>query len=282
MAQFIVLGSWKIRHDEYPSEAEKTLYFLSLPEEYNLSHRTVLCDVSAIESPILDSDFAPVSDQVEKANLSERTVPLALVSLDGSAATVTHLVHRVEVFTTQFYQQPALPLDVNKGTLFDALSSLFKEHYLLSNNFECYYEKGIAAILLFAALSRFSTRISNRLQAFITRHSRSYLFIMGAVHGLSNMGGSLLSAYAVSKHNYKKEVLSWIVTGYLLFGLVQLSTLSVLNVLEVSATTAISCGVAAVTYLSIGNRIFKSMNEHFFQHVFSVFMLVYAGLMIIS
>ncbi|PMK67065.1 hypothetical protein BCT93_22755 [Vibrio lentus] len=140
----------------------------------------------------------------------------------------------------------------------------------------------IAAILTFTALSRFSTRISNRLQAFITRHSRWYLLIMGAVHGLSNMGGSLLSAYAVSKHNYKKEVLSCIVTGYLLFGLVQLSTLSALNVLEVSATTVISCGVAAVVYLSIGNRIFKSMNEHFYQHVFSVFMLVYAGLMIVS
>ncbi|MDE1244031.1 hypothetical protein [Vibrio aestuarianus] len=143
MAQFIVLGSWKIRHDEYPSDAEKALYFLSLPEEYNLAHRTVLCDVSAIEAPILDSDFVPVSNQVEKANLSERTVPLALVSLDGSAATITHLVHRVEVFTTQFYQLPALPFDVNKVTLFDALSSLFKEHHLLSNNFECYYEKGI-------------------------------------------------------------------------------------------------------------------------------------------
>lgn len=140
----------------------------------------------------------------------------------------------------------------------------------------------IAGILIFTALSRFSTHISSRVQTFITRYSRSYLFIMGAVHGLSNMGGSLLSAYAVSKHNYKKEVLSCIVTGYLLFGSVQLNTLSALNVLDVSVTTIISCGVAATVYLSIGNRIFKSMNEHFYQHAFSVFMLLYAGLMIVS
>ena len=92
----------------------------------------------------------------------------------------------------------------------------------------------------------------------------------------------MLSAYAASKHIYKKEVLICIVTGYLLFGLVQLSTLSILNILEVGATTAISCGVAAIVYLSFGKQIFKSMNELVYQHIFSVFMLVYAGLMLVS
>lgn len=140
----------------------------------------------------------------------------------------------------------------------------------------------VSVILVFTALSRFFARILNTLQAFITRHSRWYLIIMGAVHGLSNMGGSLLSAYAVSKYSSKKEVLSCIVTGYLLFGLLQLSILSALSVLEVGTTTMISCGVAAIVYLSIGNRIFKSMNELFYQHIFSVFMLIYAGLMILT
>lgn len=92
----------------------------------------------------------------------------------------------------------------------------------------------------------------------------------------------MLSAYAVSKHNYKKEVLSCIVTGCLLLGLVQLSILNLPNVLEVGATTVMSCGVAAIVYLSIGNLIFNSMNELFYQHIFSVFMLIYAGLMIVT
>ncbi|QNU42230.1 hypothetical protein IDH70_12815 [Mixta calida] len=66
----------------------------------------------------------------------------------------------------------------------------------------------IAAILIFTAVSRFSRRISGYLRRFIENNSRKYLVVMGCVHGLSNMGGSLLSAYAVTRHQMKQEVLA--------------------------------------------------------------------------
>jgi hypothetical protein len=96
------------------------------------------------------------------------------------------------------------------------------------------------------------------------------------------MGGSLLSTYAVSQHKQKQAVLSCVVTGYILFGFVQLCTLSFLNELNLSYTTALNCMVAAVTYLLIGNRIFTSLNNNIYQHIFSILMLVYALLLIFS
>jgi len=140
----------------------------------------------------------------------------------------------------------------------------------------------IATILIFTAISRFSTTISRCLQAFIEKNSRRYLVIMGCVHGLSNMGGSLLSTYAVLRHQHKKDVLGCIVTGYLLFGIVQLCTLSYINALSLNLTTIMTCIVSATTYLLIGNRIYKSINDTFYQHIFSGLMLVYAALMIFS
>jgi len=140
----------------------------------------------------------------------------------------------------------------------------------------------IATILIFTAISRFSATISGYSQAFIEKNSRRYLVIMGCVHGLSNMGGSLLSTYAVSRHQHKKDVLGCIVTGYLLFGIVQLCTMSYINVLNLNKTSIVTCIVSAAAYLLIGNRIYKSINDTFYQHIFSGFMLIYAALMIFS
>ncbi len=49
-----------------------------------------------------------------------------------------------------------------------------------------------AAILLFTAISRFSAQISQGLRHFIERNTRKYLIVMGAVHVMTNMGGSFI------------------------------------------------------------------------------------------
>ncbi|WP_413741627.1 TSUP family transporter [Sodalis sp. RH15] len=138
----------------------------------------------------------------------------------------------------------------------------------------------IAAILIFTAISRFSVHVSNALRQFIERNSRKYMATMGFVHGMTNMGGSLLSTYAVTQHQLKKEVLGCIVTGYLLFGIVQLGTLQYANAFNISLTTPVTCLVAGSVFMLIGNRLYSWLNESFYHGVFTLFMLVYAALLI--
>lgn len=52
---------------------------------------------------------------------------------------------------------------------------------------------------------------------------------MGAVHGLTNMGGALLALYASSTQEGKLEIRTTISRYYLAFGLIQLSTLAALK-----------------------------------------------------
>jgi len=65
----------------------------------------------------------------------------------------------------------------------------------------------VASILIVSAFSRMSQQVANRLQNLIEKNTRGYLVLMGCVHGLSNMGGSLLSIYAVSMNQQKQAVL---------------------------------------------------------------------------
>lgn len=138
----------------------------------------------------------------------------------------------------------------------------------------------IACILLFTAVSRYSTRLSAFLSHFIEHNTRKYLVVMGLVHGMTNMGGSLLSTYAVTRHPLKNDVLGCIVTGYLLFGIVQLGTLHYANALSISLTTPVTCVVAGSVFILVGSRLYNWINESFYQKVFTLFMLVYAALLL--
>lgn len=138
----------------------------------------------------------------------------------------------------------------------------------------------IATILLFTALSRYSPHVSALLSQFIENNTRKYLVAMGLVHGMTNMGGSLLSAYAVTRYQLKNEVLGCIATGYLIFGVVQLGTLQYANVLNVNLITLINCLVAGLVFVLVGSRLYNWINNKFYQKVFTLFMLFYAGLLI--
>jgi len=143
MTNYIVLGNWQVRHDEVVPLSQRKLYFVELPETENKRHKTILFDISSAAAPLLDAPQGDVVTGLVKANLCEAYIPLSVVSYEDGHARISHLVHRIEIFITHFYQLDALPVQVSKNGLFNDLSALYRENYLYLNNFECFYEKGI-------------------------------------------------------------------------------------------------------------------------------------------
>ena len=143
MTNYIVLGSWKIRHDEPVSKKEQALYFVELAANDDLTHQIVLRNIDTLDAPLLDAPGGKIVSHLTKANLSEHFIPLAIVSHEAEKTTISHLILRIETFVSQFYQIDGLPLIIDFDNLFIELSALYHAHYLYLNNFECYYEKGI-------------------------------------------------------------------------------------------------------------------------------------------
>lgn len=143
MVNYIVLGSWKIRHDEPVSVEEQPLRFVALPAQQPVTDKSLLCDLRELAGPILDAlDGEPVTD-ITLANLNSKTIPLAVVTQTSAGWTLTHLVHRIEVWVSHFLAVEGLPQPVSNANLFTTLCAKFHQDYLYTNNFECYYEKGI-------------------------------------------------------------------------------------------------------------------------------------------
>jgi len=90
-------------------------------------------------------------------------------------------------------------------------------------------QKVVGLFLLLIGIIRSSKKLRIVLRIFIQKYMEIYLIIMGFVHGISNMGGGMLTVLMSSTYIKKDMVQSNIAYSYLLFGLTQLSVLSVLG-----------------------------------------------------
>jgi uncharacterized protein len=83
----------------------------------------------------------------------------------------------------------------------------------------------IGCFLILTSLKDKNNLINKYSKKFIEYESL-YLVIMGTIHGLTNLGGTLLSGIVFSKKLSKKSKRSTIAACYLTFALFQLSTLT--------------------------------------------------------
>lgn len=83
----------------------------------------------------------------------------------------------------------------------------------------------IFSILLVCALLRFSTKMMGRVAEMCHNYRRSMLLLIGFIHGLTNMGGSLLSIYAAGQSSDKYAIRQYVALGYVIFATIQVTVL---------------------------------------------------------
>lgn len=132
----------------------------------------------------------------------------------------------------------------------------------------------IGIFLLFIAFKEFSAAVAqiiNRLMAF----EKTYFLLMGIVHGVSNLGGSLLTALVHHK-NYEKDVARvTVAASYGTFAVVQLLTLGFFSrqQIDVSFTdTGIYMVVGALVFMLSDEMLYSQIDREKYQRIFAVFL----------
>lgn len=139
----------------------------------------------------------------------------------------------------------------------------------------------VGAFLILVALKNVFPRAEQSLEKMI-KYERSYLSIMGLIHGLTNLGGSLLTAIVHGKQYEKNATRSTIAMCYATFAIFQLLTLFLLE-----TTSAFSYADHA-SFLQIGMLIFLFTEEVFYTTInnkkysqfFALFLLISGVLLI--
>lgn len=130
----------------------------------------------------------------------------------------------------------------------------------------------LGLFLMFIALKEYVSFIKNAILV-IFKYDKIFYMIMGIVHGVTNLGGSLLTAKIFSTTLTKVEKRATIAISYLTFATFQMVTILSMGV-SFDNTNYLYITVGVSTYLLINKFYFININELQYEKLFSIFLVV--------
>jgi len=139
----------------------------------------------------------------------------------------------------------------------------------------------IGPLLIFVALKNFSTVIERTLLS-VVKYERIYLMAMGLVHGVSNLGGSMLTMIIYSKHYPKNKTRVTAAASYATVALCQLATLLLIGSdFTVSFADKISfIQIAVVMFLLTEEMLYNGIDNEKYSKIFAMFLFA-SGILLI-
>jgi len=102
-----------------------------------------------------------------------------------------------------------------------------------------------------------------------------YSFLMGLIHGVSNMGGGVLTFLSTTIYFNKNEQRYNIALGYLVFGIVQLSIMFMYRLNIFSFLNIIFMGISALIFVKIGNTVYEKTSQLFFDRSMTFLIFIF-------
>ncbi len=134
----------------------------------------------------------------------------------------------------------------------------------------------VGAMLVITAALRSVRRLRDGLETFVRRHLSKLLIALGVVHGLSNLGGGILTVIVGSLFNDKENVRKHIAFAYGLMAIVQLVTL--ITTTDVMITWWLWLALptlAAAMFFLVGQRLFEATPQSRFQPALTALVLTF-------
>lgn len=140
----------------------------------------------------------------------------------------------------------------------------------------------IIIMLLVTFFIRSSDRLLKSLQSLMCSHLNYALAFLGVVHGLSNMGGAILTPLISSLYKEKQKVLAGISYSYAFMATLQLIILFLMNPKSFFVEQLIGPLLAVFVYYIIGKRAFAFTKDQMYQRLLTAIILLSAIILILN
>jgi uncharacterized membrane protein YfcA len=138
----------------------------------------------------------------------------------------------------------------------------------------------IAVILLIMAVGFYFSAFPNVVLRLLARE-KWYLFLMGLIQGITNLGGPLLSAYVMAKLDEKQQARGTTALCYAIMVLAQIITLWLSGtVLKTTSQMAWIILMSMLVFLAVNQWIFLRLNNHKFKLVIGIILLAMSLMLI--
>lgn len=151
----------------------------------------------------------------------------------------------------------------------------------------------VGLFMILVAMKSYSKRIESLLKTFV-KYEKTYFIVMGIIHGLTNLGGSLLSAIVHEKEYPKDTTRVTVGVSYGTFALFQMVTLlfAVAGIIIIPGFSPSSMNISYINfiYLIAGVAIFlltekflyRNIDNERYSKIFALFLFVSGILLIIK
>lgn len=133
----------------------------------------------------------------------------------------------------------------------------------------------VGGFLIIIWMIRSSELLRGMLLTLINRHKYIYISVMGFIHGLSNMGGGLLTNLMLSLHHNKNQVRVNIAMVYMVFASSQLIVLFMMSRFDQLETSLLLIVVSISSYLLFGRYVANKINDRSYHFIISTIILAF-------
>ncbi len=149
---------------------------------------------------------------------------------------------------------------------------MFAQHFDLKWEIKLF----ITVMLFVSFIIRSATSFREKIQEGMRKNPSSALLFMGLVHGLSNMGGSILTPLVSSLYTDKIKILAGVSFDYAFMATFQLIVLVFMQGHEFKAHYLIGSAVSLTVRYLIGKRVFSFTSEIGYQRLINTLILASA------
>ena len=138
------------------------------------------------------------------------------------------------------------------------------------------FTKIIGIFLLFISISNF---LKFNIKSIV--NGKIYLFIMAIMHGLTNLGGSLLTGYVSLKEWGKLKTRTNIAFCYLSFAITQLITLRINDLLSFNEYTLAYITIGVSMYFFSNKYLFSQIDERKFSKIIPILLFIFGSMLLL-
>jgi len=133
----------------------------------------------------------------------------------------------------------------------------------------------VGIMLIILGMARISNSHYYKIKLLVSNNLKFSHWVMGLVHGVSNMGGAVLAFLMISCHSDKYCIRTNISFVYMIFGVSQLGVLSFISNHKFNLNNLFLVIVAIFVYLAAGRFLTGMMSNKKYETVITMLILIY-------
>jgi len=210
--------------------------------------------------------------------------PVFMLSGFSYSETLTYLLPSSLVISMSqvFSQKQVLNANTKNFLLFSILPLIVTLYFVLKNELNLDINSAIAFVLIFCSLINSFKLSSEQAKNIVNRYTKSILAIMGFVHGITNLGGSILSVFSTCKFEEKVAIRNFIAFCYLAFSIVQIIILIINDAFVYSWKVIYFPLMSLFIYISLGRHAFVLTSNSLYKILFNIFMFIFGLVLLIK